>query len=90
MELVSAREYLGWKIYFDKREEAELHQVSKQDVYLAQIATEVRRSWVKTPRLIKLKDFILKFKGEAEDLPPEKRVKRSKQYWLSMFGIKDE
>jgi hypothetical protein len=69
------------------------------DYYLASIASEVRRSYVKDPRKVKLEDMLLKFnikndKAEVsspardEDQAEVQKVV-SKSFWLGMFGIKE-
>lgn len=56
--------------------------------YLANIATEVRRSYVKSPQRVKPKDFLLTFKftrpGEEEKKP---NVEESKRFWLGGVGL---
>jgi len=69
------------------------------DYYLASIASEVRRSYVKDPQKVKLEDMLLKFnikndKAEVsspardEDQAEVQKVV-SKSFWLGMFGIKE-
>ena len=78
-------------------EEEELRH-SKQDHYLAQIAAEIRKTKVKNPNKVTLKDFLLKFKFRptqskkpSKPLTEEEKRKRlaiSKAAWLSSVGIK--
>lgn len=49
---------------------------------MAQIATEVRRSYVEHPRKVKMTDFLL---GSIEE--GEAKVKHSKQTWAACLGI---
>ncbi len=75
--------------------EEERHEPTKLDYYLAQIATEVRRSYVKKPGNVKLKDFLITFKTAAPAKPvpttaqeKQMHIARSKAAWLSMFPRK--
>ena len=82
--------------------EQEKNIVTKQDIYLAQIAAEIRRSFVKNPETIKIEHFIRKFetifdeKGvpkeelevEVEERPKEVVETKSKSAWLKFLGIK--
>lgn len=74
-ERISFREFLGW-MEFLKWDES---RNTKADYYLAQIAAEVRRSAVKHPRKVKVKDFLLRMS--------DKPTQDSKSIWLSHFGI---
>jgi len=64
-------EYLGW----DERRQTKL------DFYLAQIATEVRRSLVKHPNSVKVKDFLL---GQKES---QDRTEKSKRAWTKALNV---
>jgi len=63
--------------------------------YLAQVAMEVRRSYVKKPKSVHLDDFILKFKekrpvGREEKETIEQlraRTARSKAFWLGITAF---
>ena len=78
---------------------AKIEQVTREEHYLAQIACEVRRSFVKKPQSVKLEDFLLKFTAvkpsEAPkppthvDTPPdglERRVAASKAFWRGLVN----
>jgi hypothetical protein len=56
---------------------------TKQDKYLAQIATEVRRSYVRHPRRVNVKDFFIVWMDRATN----ERVEKSKQTWASILGV---
>lgn len=84
-EFVAWQEYLLLENTFERTEY----------YYLASIAAEIRRSYVKYPRRVKLKDFILKFKSKPEhQMKPlseeEKkgRIKMSKSFWFGALGLK--
>lgn len=57
---------------------------------MAQIAAEVRRGNAKYPRQVKTENFILRFgppsSVRSSDLPPEKRMEKSKQFWSALAG----
>jgi len=79
-ERITHREFLNWLEFLDW----DYDRSSKQDYYLAQIAAEVRRSYVKHANKVKTKDFLLqieKKKPAATD---------SKSAWLGFFNIKPE
>lgn len=75
-------EFLEWKIFLDKEEERQ----TKLDYYLAQIAAEVRRGWVKNPKSVKVKDMLLNVQNASG--PAEKRIARSKAVWLGAVNLK--
>ena len=68
-------------------EQEETQSVKREEYYWAQIAAEIRRSWVKYKRKVKMKDFLIKFsfskkteKLTAED--EEFKLQSSKNFWL--------
>ena len=64
----SSSEFVLWMEYL----EWDINAFDKNTYYLAQIAAEVRRSFVKSPKLVKIQDFIMKFTKEKElELPTE-------------------
>lgn len=77
LERITFSEFLDWLQYLEWAERRD----TKSDYYLAQIAAEVRRGYVKSPRQVKVKDFLLKMQR------PEQRLS-SKQTWLQALGIK--
>ena len=58
---------------------------SKEDYYLAQIAAEVRRGIVKNPKKVRVKDFLLMDKAEADSNSDP--LKTSKAFWLSSLRV---
>jgi hypothetical protein len=63
------------------------------DYYLAQIAAEVRRTYVKHPKRVKLSDFLLKFRfrgggRRSERMSKEERTKVAKRFWFGVLGLK--
>lgn len=82
-ERIAFSEFLEWVVFLGKEEARH----TKQDFYLAQIAAEIRRGWVKNPKTVKIKDFL----AEVESTPgPSKPGSKSKSVWLGAFNIKPE
>ena len=56
---------------------------------LAKIAAEVRRSYVKEPKDVKLSDFLIKFKEKVKQkkMSIEERTNRSKAFWSTVTGL---
>lgn len=84
--LVTPREFARWCGYFrwvDVR-------TTKLDYYLAQIAAEIRRSYAKNPRKVKLDWFMLELDADKEK--KSKTVKtapsKSKQIWMAALAPK--
>jgi hypothetical protein len=86
---ITITEFLQWQEFFrmvrDRQE--------KLHFYLAQIACEVRRSYIKHPRQAKLGDFLLKFANPDEDRPmtPAEIAHKcavSRASWLAYAGVK--
>ena len=80
-ERVTYREFLEWITFLNKEEERQ----TKQDYYLAQIAAEVRRGHVKSPRTVKVKDFLIQVVPTPNE---KKRMENSKSFWLGMAKVK--
>jgi hypothetical protein len=55
---------------------------TKRDYYLAQIACEVRRGYVKDPKKVKVDDFLVHFKKQGP------KAKDSKSIWMGALGFK--
>jgi len=86
---ISFREFVDWITFLRREEERE----TKQDIYLAQIACEVRRGYVAEPRTVKLKDLMLTSSTEEpakEEAPRAKSKSRSKAAWTKALGVKSE
>ena len=80
VERISAREFQGWLEYLQWSEERR----TKEEYYFAQIAAEVRKSWVKDRRSVKTKDFLMSPRPPGKDAGSG----GSKQKWLAFFSIK--
>lgn len=75
---ITFNEFLGWLDYLSQEEE----RLTKEDLYFAQIAAEVRRANVKNPRSVKIDHFLVKRSSESVPAP-----KSSKSIWLSAVGL---
>ncbi len=80
-ERITFDEFLEW-ISFLEQEEV---RTTKGDLYLAQIAAEVRRSYVTNPREISVEHFILGSVKKESTEAPEERIQKSKSAWLSIM-----
>jgi hypothetical protein len=80
-------EFLEWLEYLRQEQRA----VRKQDWYLAQIATEVRRSLVAEPNKVKLDEFLLSSieeeERDEERMQDEEEAQKSKSIWASFLNI---
>ena len=76
---------MEWCLFMEK----DTNLFHRQDYYLAQIACEVRRGYVKTPKDVKFSDFLLKFKTERSEPKEDKteRLSRTKSFWLAATGV---
>lgn len=78
---LSHSEFLDWLEFLTWCE----RRTNKQDIYLAAIAAETRRSWVKDARKVTNADFLLKFESK------EKLSGMSgKSAWLSALNVKEK
>lgn len=85
--LVGSQEFTEWVNYFQEEDE----ETKKEHYYLAQIAFEIRRGWVKDPKKVKFEDFLWRTDPsplEKEELSPESYMERSKSHWRALLGIK--
>lgn len=91
MEKTTSSEFIEWMAFLD----LERNQTSKEDYYLAQVAAEVRRSFVKSPQSVHVKDFILSFTraersspgGGSPAMEDQDPTQRSKNYWSAVLGL---
>lgn len=91
----SSKEFIDWQVYFDDID-YQLRRANKFDPiksYLANIALETRRSYIKHPSSKKLEDFYIQFTKKYEDVnavartdeEKEALVKKSKSFWRSLM-----
>lgn len=76
---MTSTEFLDWVAYLD----ADANAFHREDYFLANIATEIRRSYVAKPASVKLSDFLIQFKGKVKQkkMDVKERMKRSKSFW---------
>lgn len=81
----TSREFVQWKIYLEKKE----NEVTRDQHYLAQIALEVRRTLVKKPSSLRLKNFLLKFtRGKGKQKMTKKQAAMiAKSKWFGILGF---
>lgn len=86
MAKTTSREFNDWMVYF----ELDDSRTHRQDYYLASIATEVRRSYVKNPKSVKLDDMMLKFNRKQTKQVSQEQLDMAKAVWRARLGIKKE
>jgi len=64
MAETTSTEFMQWQQYFRQ----ELEDPKREELYLAQIAAEVRRFVAKHPRNIKISDFVLKLTSKSKEV----------------------
>ena len=91
----TSMEFVIWMRWLKQKREKEIKRHEKQDWYMAQLAAEVRRSWVSTKQKknIKTDMFLMKFdleesKKEKKIEDPETRMQRSKSFWSALLSPK--
>jgi len=83
-QLVLWMEYLKWEI------NSNFH---REDFLTAILATEVRRSYVKDPKAVKVTDFPLPLKFEFDkeaqrkELDPQTRANIAKRFFFGLTGL---
>ncbi len=74
---------MEWIAYLDEEEISRFNRREKEDYYLAQIAAEIRQSYVK--ERVKIETFLMKFEEVKELVKPKKtveeRTKRAQAFW---------
>jgi len=80
---ITSSEFMDWIAYLDD----DANRFHREDYFLAQIAAEIRRSFVKDPMSVKLSPFLLKFgkKEERKKLSIAESTKRAKAFFGGMF-----
>lgn len=78
-------QFVEWAVFLNSEET----RITKLDLYLAQIAAEVRRGYVKEPKKVKVSDFLVGEESESRSpLPDSSALKDSKSVWMSAVGHK--
>lgn len=82
---VSSSEFLEWIAYLDE----DANRFHREDYYFANIAAEIRRSYVKDPMKVKISSFLMKFTRakKSEKLSVKERIAQSKAFWRGMLKI---
>ena len=88
----TASEFVVWMEYLKSEEERKFKEPNKQDLYMAQIAAEVRRGVVQHPEKVQLKDFLFDFDNAKakKDMPAvtkEEETQISKACWFGALGM---
>jgi len=85
---ISSTGFVDWITYLDNEEINGFH---REDYYLANIATEIRRSYVKDPMKVKFESFLNIFKKESKTkkakMTKEERTKVAKSFWGNFLKI---
>lgn len=82
----SSSQFILWMEYLDWDSNA----FDKQNYYLAQIAAEVRRSYIAKGAKVKIEDFILDFKRKDETPRPlseQQATDRMKKMFFAATGL---
>jgi len=81
-ERITFREFQEWLEYL---EWDEYRRQTKEDFYLAQIAFETRRSYVRHPNKEKFSSFL--YQPSDEQAEREDKLKASKKAWLAVMDM---
>ena len=85
---ITSSEFVDWITYFD---EEETESFRREDYYLANIAAEIRRSYVKDPMKVQLESFLMKTKkdkpGKLKKMTKEERTTRAKAFWGAILNF---
>ncbi len=90
-EETSSSQFVEWKEFLRQKKESEFFTNAKEDYYWAQIAAEIRRSFVKHPNKVRLSEFLLKFRKTQgpgkKKMSIKERTKAAKAYWGAVFSM---
>jgi hypothetical protein len=80
----SASQFVLWMEFLDW----EFNAFNPDRHYLAQIAAEVRRSYVRKGVKVRIEDFIMKFRHEeSKPLSTQSRADKAKAFFFGLTGI---
>jgi hypothetical protein len=83
---MTSTEFIKWVRYLEWRD---VEEFRREDFYLAQIAAQVERGYVKHPSQVTLQKKLLKFTTQGE---PSKgagsHVQTSKAFWMALTGAR--
>jgi hypothetical protein len=77
------RQFGAWQAWLRRQ----WNEPTRTDDYLAQIACEVRRGWVKKPQSVRLQHFRLRYEGAPAADGRHAAAEASKQVWLGRFAV---
>ena len=80
---ITSSEFIEWRVFLER----EQSQATVDHYYLAQIAAEVRRGWVRKPRAVRLQDFILVPQQQRPAISQEVRAEQSRAMWLAVCKV---
>ncbi len=84
---IPSTEFMDWIAYLDDRE---INEFRREDFYLANIAAEIRRSYVKDPMSVKNESFLLKFKkGKSKKIKTtmKEATRKAKMFWSALMMV---
>jgi hypothetical protein len=91
-QLMPVSEFDDWQEYWEEERQDGLERTEKVEWYLAQLAAEVRRSWVKEPGRVTMDNFLIKFKSVLQEpvelhapKSKEDRIKAAYGFWGAFF-----
>lgn len=69
--------------------ERDANAFHRENYYWAQIAAEIRRSFCKNPKRVKVEDFLLKFKNKVmkKKITKKERTKIAKAFWSALTSM---
>ena len=80
----TATEFITWMEYLTQQS----YEYTRDQIFSAMIAAEVRRSWVKDAKSVRADDFMPDLRPK-EPLTLEQASAQAKNFWLPFVGIKD-
>lgn len=84
---ITSSEFLEWIAYLDLEEE----MLKKEDYYFANIAAEVRRSWVQDKQKVDVNSFLMKWKRKEikkkKPMSKEEITKSHKTFWGVILNV---
>jgi len=82
----SSFQFMMWKEYLER----DVNAFHRENFYWAQIAAEVRRSFCKNPKRVKVENFLLKFKNKVvtkKKMTKKERTKSAKAFWGALTSM---
>jgi hypothetical protein len=78
-------------VYLDQKKD----ETKPEYFYFAQLTAEVRRSWIKNPKGVKVEDFLKPYrrmkKQKTEKKPDwKKKMEEAKSFFFGLTGYKEE